>query len=444
MSSMKSKKKGKSKGKSRNRAKASTRSLVTGSIPKPYMQVNASGGSLDQLSLTVSGMEVVAEVNSTIPFSPCFDRYINPADPSLFPRLSAIASVFDRFKMTRLVVRYHPGCNALVPGNVGLSILRDSNDQTPASIVELAEYGASAAGTCTLPLEARAVGREDDIFLLTENKTYGVVGATPVNNWNSLSRIFCVTDKGPSGGQVFYGFISLEFTFQFIGFRPQPRAILAGVTNSSARPTLSPGGGVPVALQPYWTTVRGWWDTYQQARELYRNWNTAAVSGTSYPRPAIDSSATVTRGAYQMSGTIVLDEDPSPKTKSASFAEWTRVVSKASPSDWTPGTWVDPAFRIPGMLYPDDEKRPTAPMADGDYKISLVGQRLSDWDADTIPPVTVIANTAGSDANVVSIPVSWNVLVPEGLYRFAVYVASAVSRPVQNSTFSMSVLEPIN
>lgn len=409
------------------------RSILNVQIPKPYMKL-ASMGDRD-LSVRVSGLEVVSEVfkpkisgvgaNPIGGFTQVFNRRINPGDPSLFPRLSTIAFAFDRFKLEKMVIRYHCGCPSTTTGAIAFAVLRDSSDPIPASLVELAEFASSSIGTVTAPLQVSYVGDAKEPFLLMS--TTG--DALDNDRWSGLSRIFIAVDKwvnsNVSLSDGFYGYISLEYTFLLSGLRPAERAVVAGST-ATAGLTLAPNQAQYVS--PTYQTVRGYWEILKEAKAFYDNWNASL-------KPRNDQSITAGKGNYQLA--VYQPFNAVPPVEMVRFKNGATVTSVRI-FEPTETTYVNPEFQTPGVAYAESKEGLRGPEGTGDVIISLIGQSLSDSTAQ----VQTILQYLWSGVTGVFQSNNTTPFTLNGPYRLALQVLAADARSfASDGRYSISVLE---
>jgi len=397
------------------------RSIIKASIPRAYMSVSSKNTSAGDPIIVVKGMEVVAEVSSTSYFnySVQFNKRINPADPTLFPRLSVLANPFDRFRLRRMVARFHCGCPSTTQGAIGMVVLRDSSDQLPSTMVELAEYATSVASTVSVSSECRYTGDANEPFLVT---SLGLTGTDTGDRWAGLSRFVVVTDKTSTTG-VFLGYISLEYEFEMAGMRPATRAVAAG--------TIAPfsyAANTFYYTSPFFKTIKGVYDIAQDAVDVYNQWN----NGT-YGPPRRQQSLTAGTGKYAASGYLPIGPAPS------SSQSWVKLGTTPPAGDVY---WINPSFRVQGIGYEGSDhkteeefRKAFSPQVTGDCGVSLIGQDLTDLSK----PAELLAyfgkNAVGSTSLAWSFPVQF--IRP---YRLGLTYGGVDNRTVYEGTFDLATI----
>lgn len=190
------------------------RSILAGSIPRPFMDVK----SMSDGGLLVSGVEVVSEI--PVSESPQTQNWqLNPTMAALFPRLSTLSLNFERFRFRSVQIQYHTAAPATRSGSVGLAIATDPLDQCPVDFVNLANYKHSCVGSAAESLSTptwetkdpeqfflRPQSRTDEKSLATQNalKVFQAGLMVLTNHASSL-------DDGTIGG-----YLAIRYTCELI------------------------------------------------------------------------------------------------------------------------------------------------------------------------------------------------------------------------------------
>jgi hypothetical protein len=175
----------------------------------------------------MSGCEVIGEVRTSLNLSVALNPALNPSNVLLVPRLSAMALTFERYRLRKLVVRYHTAAPATRSGSMGLLIDFDPDDPEPASMLQLASNEAARIGTIASDLEVSATWPESDPwYLVTPNV---VADATADTQWRYPGRLFVMSGDALSTDEnALAGYISVEYEWEFLRLRPPTQISFLG------------------------------------------------------------------------------------------------------------------------------------------------------------------------------------------------------------------------
>lgn len=71
---------------------------------------------------------------------------INPGNPTLFPRLSVEAKMYDRFRFNSLRISYTPSIGTTATGSVAMAFDTDINDKVPTTLEQIVQNPAHVQG----------------------------------------------------------------------------------------------------------------------------------------------------------------------------------------------------------------------------------------------------------------------------------------------------------
>lgn len=102
-----------------------------------------------------SRREVGSEMMSTIKGTTAFTTTSIPIQPglgSLYPRLSQIANLYERYKINRISFRFQPNSSATTKGIIMMAIDYDAHDILPTNKVSMSSYYGYCQNNCYLNL----------------------------------------------------------------------------------------------------------------------------------------------------------------------------------------------------------------------------------------------------------------------------------------------------
>jgi len=364
------------KKKNQSQNQVSVRQLLTTQVPKVKLAV--SSRYIDnEMILMVSGTEVISEMSApanqrvTI-----FDTLLNPGDTALFPRLSAFAAVYDRYRFRKVTINYSPGCPATTTGSIGIAFVTEPNAPIPATLVGYGEYQNSAIGTVSSPLSCSISPREDDWQFVAQNANASLTeyGAFPSYQFNPFFGMIrpLVGIAYPATAGTFYGYLSIDYVVEFCRCKPLaptylstqvlPAANEMGYTNGVG---YYPQSGINTNSWGFFDNTSSLIDLASGLFSLYYSGFPSEFPPSSSPyRPNKSSTAYVTPGYWDYSGTylstITASSSALSSSSSCSSSSSTpsSYVQLSCPTVFPPGISLNERF-VPRKLLPEFEKHYT-------------------------------------------------------------------------------------
>jgi len=363
----KNKKKGlKKKKQGGNGPGRQVRSLLTTTLPKSSLSISSyqSRPGASGTVFRVTGCEVVAKITTSLGYFAQFNTVVNPANSMSFPRLSALALVFERYRFTRLTAVYHTACPATRSGSIGLLIDYDVDDFMPASMVELAENESGAVGTVAANLLVDGKWPKDGTwFLCTPTDSQ-----SDETEWRHAGRFRVLTqDSIAADGGLLAGYVSLHYEVEFL--RPKPLRPIAFEAELRADTTIS--GATPTVISMNARKSVGWFDWLNQAAAVDPLYPTLPY----YSQVSIPSSTTMVSTIGYDVGAPSLDGCDEVKTPRAAMSGLQRDL----PTGWS---WLNPAFspsKHERETLGSDPRHcvvPVMPHAANDHTVNLVATLL--------------------------------------------------------------------
>jgi hypothetical protein len=193
--------------------------VESSSIPKPMLNiVPISRGSLEHVE--VRGRDVIGAISGASTFSSRYSQGINPLNASLFPKLSALAGLFEKWRPISMTFRYHPACPTSRTGVVGGYVETDVADfALPSNIPGLMNEQFSCSSAAFEPCQFTVTNKEDaEMWYYTQaSASAETVGdRTAFVGFLRWYVDMCAT----ADVNVFNGYLSVEYHMQFAVFRP--------------------------------------------------------------------------------------------------------------------------------------------------------------------------------------------------------------------------------
>lgn len=285
-----------------------SRDAVTMLLPKSSFTINAKTNKDGDPLVTVGGCEIISEITSNVPQTLpqptmgtpsllVFDVVINPANPQLFPRLSGMVSVFDKFRFKRLTASYSTGCPSTTAGAIGICFMTDPNDPIPVSCVTVGEYAHSSVGSVTLPL-ACEIKPSDDVWQFTSaappisltatSSAYPNLGNGFVSPFYGSVRLIVKVDHASVSSTVstsFLGYLSLSYEIELLRLKPViPKVAYGSVTSLTPTVLSSAVNGINkwVPLTSNFSNIEGYFNTAASGLQLVSDIVNYFVGDTTY------------------------------------------------------------------------------------------------------------------------------------------------------------------
>lgn len=183
--------------------------------------VQVKNGSMDHVRIV--GTETMFSVPASTTLTKQFDQPINPLNPSMFPKLAAMAALFEQWRLTPrgrgLHLRYCPSCPTSRAGIVGAMIETDASDTAlPSSIFALQQEEHSFSGALYSSHSCNLPPRQDaEKWYYTQSSLSSTLGDRTA--FDGKIRIY--TDSSVSGdNQLFSGYVQLDYDIEMQVFRP--------------------------------------------------------------------------------------------------------------------------------------------------------------------------------------------------------------------------------
>jgi hypothetical protein len=192
---------------------------MRGQLPRPYLKIKE--GEID--TVTVSGLEVVAGLNTSQTVRTNAVG-INPARADIFPRLSAFALQYERFRFKRLRLHYYTTCPATRSGSVGIAI---HTEYTPAtqvntSYAQFAAYQYSAIGAVSESMCTPVWDVKDPEWFYIGS---GTLAQDDILKVFQGSLVGLTADAVAADAGLIAGYIAVEYEVSFRSFRPTPQRV---------------------------------------------------------------------------------------------------------------------------------------------------------------------------------------------------------------------------
>jgi len=174
-------------------------------------------------------------------------RYpLNPGNNSLFPRLNAMADLYQQWRFKHFRAIYRPVTAVTNSGVVGMCVDYDSSASPPSSVASLMSNATSVIGPIYEPIVLDLDCRHEKWYY-THNGNTSSGGA--LARQQDPGSLFFVSDKCVALQPL--GFLSIDYEIEFLEPKP-PSTVASGGTFPSISNTLTgaPGTGSTFRLYP--------------------------------------------------------------------------------------------------------------------------------------------------------------------------------------------------
>ena len=212
----------KAKAKSKGHNVLPTHLASGGVYSKSYMHEKGRTSS----TMVLVGREMTNQLLTVeVPLSR--GRAFDPCDSGLCPKLSAMASMFQRFRLRRLRLHWETTCSAFIEGQVGLAVHANPVETFANDIAQFtnSEYGCAGAvrNSFATPWWRQ---RSDDWFILPEIPS--------TNSVDPLKRFPCSLQVYQGGTPTAdanknAGFFYIEYEIEFEGYRQPESSVVYSV-----------------------------------------------------------------------------------------------------------------------------------------------------------------------------------------------------------------------
>lgn len=239
---------GRGTGPKRAPATATKRAFTSVAAPAAVGMRIGRGANMTARRNMRSGLErhFVADLYSSPTagaFATIFDQAINPSNGTLFPRLSAIAGAYERYRFRRFVVHYHPSCSTATAGTVAAYIDPDAMDSADTNMASVLENMMKGGGTPWTPFSFSFRGPRMHGWFFT-NGLARTGSATDRQNFPGCLRF--VHDK--MAGSVALGFLEIEYEVEFADQKP-PQALMFNAPAIDWSTTTAITGSTGIVIQ---------------------------------------------------------------------------------------------------------------------------------------------------------------------------------------------------
>jgi len=218
--------------------------------PKTRFSGSSNGGDL-----TVSGCEYFDSVNVHVDFIPWKYR-INPFNGTLFPKLSAMAGMFEEFRIKSLVVKYIPACPTTRSGSVIFLIDYDPSDPAPNSVLEAMANESSVQGSVGMPLSIQFdnANQREKWFYVSNSVSFSpadLPSSSTLVRQSCPGTIHVISTAGASADEgAIGGYLEVTYSIEFRAYRPPPE-LFATITSQANGQSLSTTGGQILPLRQF-------------------------------------------------------------------------------------------------------------------------------------------------------------------------------------------------
>ena len=195
-------------------AKAIRRATAAGSPERTLMGDRQLRPHLSQMGsshVSFEGREMIQLIKTSTGYGGV-SLGMNPVNNVAFPRLSGVASVYQRYRFKRLVAHYVPACPATQTGQVALTFLEDVTGDLPDSLGQVLNVSGAAGGSVIQARTARMV-RPDPTW------RYCGITDTGVGNLHYTGSLLVATEGGLNDTDA-AGYLWLEYKVEFDDARP--------------------------------------------------------------------------------------------------------------------------------------------------------------------------------------------------------------------------------
>lgn len=188
------------------------------SLPLPSLSLQSASNNTGEDWVRVKGREVFLRVANASGFTNQGNFRVNPLDPALFPKLSAISTLFEKWKLSgNLKVSYSGFAPATRTGNMSMYLETDPADSVePSTLIALLNERFSSAGPVwedngfSFPVKDQAV----DWYYTSQ-------GSSDEKRLTDLGTLRVYSGDSSTGdAAALNGFCYLDYDITFATFRP--------------------------------------------------------------------------------------------------------------------------------------------------------------------------------------------------------------------------------
>lgn len=204
---------------------------VAGRMPKIGLRSTASTKSD---AFRVSGCEIVGKAASQTSFKQVLELPINPRNPLLFPRLSAIAAAFEQYSIAKLQFHYVPQSSSARDGSMLHYIDYDPADPAAVRDVDIlankTKDSVALWQPSTLTADVRDIHRNRQSFFC--QSPYGdSVDLSTAEVRQDFAGVYRMYMDGAADANKSCGYLFVEYIFDFLVPRPQPPVSMTAAYN---------------------------------------------------------------------------------------------------------------------------------------------------------------------------------------------------------------------
>jgi hypothetical protein len=195
---------------------------------------------------STKGKERISDISALNPSYACRGVFINPANASLFPWLSGIATKYDKYHFKRLIFRYKPALPTSEGGNVYMGVDYNTLDPAPPSSIQFCQMTHWTTNVAWKPNEL-AVDTKDCGWLYTRT------GPVPNADYKTydLGKLFLAVEGISYTGPV--GYFEVEYDIELA--RRQPDYVSSSVLEADTSIWSwfsTPAAGVTIDTKGTW------------------------------------------------------------------------------------------------------------------------------------------------------------------------------------------------
>lgn len=333
-------------------------------------------------TVTYAGRDVVAmlgcngagSVSSNTSTNVAFVEEITPSNSLLFPRLSAAALMFERFRSKRLRLSYVPTCATSTGGAVVLGIQTDPGKAIPGDVVKALQLEHSVSSAPWVEMCTPDMKDDRELFLSSQAVEVGMArnfgdGADLVNSsqqrLTSNGHAFVLMNGIGISSNV--GYLLIDYEIELINPIAPPSVTFSGaaLTNQTFSASATPGSSYSPLLSLAAIAQLGYW-----AYNLYNAQAPGSVTTTATGPITSYNSLLVEAAQYLISYYIGLDAATTLEEKKSSERDYQVVVRRP-----TSQSWRHPRLRRKRHFTPlFDEivsEEPPKPLAAGDISVQI-------------------------------------------------------------------------
>lgn len=342
-------------------------------------------------SFCLEGREVLAEVFTNQNFSTVVDQPINPANPLLFPRLSAIAQAFEQYHFAKLRFNFVTGTAATTVGSVLHYIDYDATDAAAPSALQLLANESATISSVALD---SSVSYDINNQMLGKLYTNNAIGILAISELGAERQDYCgryrlFVDKGTPATPVFAGYVYVDYEVEL--YTPIPPEPLSECAINDGTFTVAPGGTILPAFNDI-KSAEGL--TPNSAGDA--DSSTYGGSGTGGVIGALDAAKTVYQAGEYLYSLWATYGAASVEQKSSSYVRRVAVKDVPAVRSRDADLKEDWADDYKSSVSSHRSARPHFGLSAGDIQVGIVAYDVTNGVIDPDFPASVAGMTAST------------------------------------------------